>query len=126
MYLLLFVLAALLGVFQAQPQRSPSSIEGVVTRLGTTEPLANANVQLNLEVSADRRDEIERQLQPDTPPIDSFHRKATTDGNGHFFFDSKPLCPNASSNWTPQPVPGELFLLLLQFIHNFKGFVPKH
>jgi hypothetical protein len=98
MYLLLFVLAALLGVFQAQPQRSPSSIEGVVTRLGTTEPLANANVQLNLEVSADRRDEIERQLQPVTPPIDSFHRKATTDGNGHFFFDSNPLCPNASSN----------------------------
>lgn len=84
---LLFVLAALLGVFQAQPQRSPSSIEGVVTRLGTTEPLANANVQLNLEVSGDRRDEIERQLQPDTPPIDSFHRKATTDGNGHFFFE---------------------------------------
>ena len=69
MNLLLFVLAAIGGAFQAQPQRPPSSIEGVVLKLGTTEAIVNANVQLNLEVSDDRRDELERQPQsPDIPP----------------------------------------------------------
>ncbi len=73
MNLLLFVLAAIGGAFQAQPQRSPASIEGVVIKLGTTQPLANANVQLNLEVSDDRRDELEQQPQsPDIPPKDHF------------------------------------------------------
>jgi hypothetical protein len=89
MNLLLIVLALLAGAFQAQPQRSPSSIEGVVMKLGTTEPLANANVQLNLEVSDDRRDELERQPQsPDISPQDTFHRKATTDGTGRFIFEN--------------------------------------
>ena len=89
MNLLLFVLAAIGGAFQAQPQRPPSSIEGVVLKLGTTEAIVNANVQLNLEVSDDRRDELERQPQsPDIPPKGIFHRKATADSNGRFIFEN--------------------------------------
>jgi protocatechuate 3,4-dioxygenase beta subunit len=88
MNLLLFVLAALTSAFQALPPRAPSSIEGIVLKLGTTEPLANAVVQLNLEVSDDRLNEVERVPQPDIPPEELFHRKATTDSNGRFSFEN--------------------------------------
>src|SRR5262245_11640753 len=88
MNLLLFVLVALAGAFQAQPPRSPASIEGVVLKLGTTEPLANATVQLNLEISDDRGYEVERHPPPDTPPEDLFHRKVSTDSNGRFIFQN--------------------------------------
>jgi Carboxypeptidase regulatory-like domain len=91
MSLLLFVLVTLAGAFQAQPPRPPSSIEGVVLKLGTTEPLANAVVQLNLEFSDDRTYEVERHPQPETSPQapqDLFHRKVSTDSNGRFIFEN--------------------------------------
>jgi protocatechuate 3,4-dioxygenase beta subunit len=89
MNLLLIALAALFGAVQAQPQRSPASIEGVVMKLGTTEGLANATVQLNLEVSDDRRNEpVEPTQASDIPPVDRFHRKATSDTNGRFIFEN--------------------------------------
>ena len=87
MNLLLFVLIALAGARQAQPPRAPSSIEGVVLKHGTTEPLANAVVQLNLEISDDRSQQVERDSLPDIAPENLFHRKVLTDSNGRFLFE---------------------------------------
>lgn len=78
MNLLLIALAAIVGAIQAQPQRASASIEGIVVKLGTGEPLANASVQLNLEVSDDRRSE----------PREQFRRKATSDADGRFIIES--------------------------------------
>jgi protocatechuate 3,4-dioxygenase beta subunit len=80
MNLLLITLAAMAGAIpvQAQPQRSPASIEGVVVKLGTSEPIAKANLQLDIEVSEDRLADRRDQL----------HRNATSDGNGHFIFEN--------------------------------------
>jgi protocatechuate 3,4-dioxygenase beta subunit len=88
MTLLLFALATLAGVFQTQPPRSPASIEGVVLKLGTTEPLPNATVQLTMEVSDDRSYEVEPHPQQGNPPQDLYHRKAATDSNGRFIFEN--------------------------------------
>src|SRR2546425_1217377 len=83
MNLLLIALAAMIGTVQAQPQRPSASIEGIVVKLGTGEPLANASVQLNMEVP-------EQPLSSANPPREQFHRTAGSDGNGRFIFDSVP------------------------------------
>src|SRR5262245_34518464 len=79
MNLVLIALIALAGAIQAQPQQ-PASIEGIVVKLGTGEPLADASVQLNLEIPEERRFEIPQRQQP--------RRQARTDSNGRFIFDN--------------------------------------
>src|SRR5436309_1405274 len=86
MNLLLIALAAMAGAIQAQPQQPSASIEGVVVKLGTGEPLANANVQLNLEDSQDRRSESAERGADSARPREDFHRTAKSDTNGRFIF----------------------------------------
>ena len=78
MNLLLIALAAMAGAIQAQPQRPSASIEGVVVKLGTGEPLANASVQLNME----------QPPSSEIPRGEQFHRKAKSDSNGRFIFEN--------------------------------------
>lgn len=66
-------------------QQPGASIEGVVVKLGTGEPLANASVQLNLEDSQDRRSESAERADSARPRED-FHRTAKSDTNGRFIF----------------------------------------
>src|SRR5262245_43550116 len=82
MNLLLIALAAIVAAIQAQPQRATASIEGIVIKLGTGEALANASVQLNMEVSP------EQGPGPAILPRDQFHRTARSDANGHFVFEN--------------------------------------
>ena len=83
MNLLRIALAALIAAVQAQPQRPSASIEGLVVKLGTAEPLASASVQLNLEVSDDRRSE-----SAGGPPRGQLQRKGRSDANGRFIFEN--------------------------------------
>jgi hypothetical protein len=80
----LIALAALFSAIQLQPQRSPASVEGVVLKLGTTEPLANANVQLNLELSETSAPNLLFRIRLRICRPSEFHRKATSDSNGRF------------------------------------------
>src|SRR5262245_55447676 len=81
---LLIALAALLGVIQAQPQQPSASIEGIVVKLGTGEPLSNASVQLNVELPSEGPPAASR------PPREQPRRTAKSDGNGRFIFESVP------------------------------------
>ncbi len=82
MNILSMALIALVAGIGLPAQQPPASIEGVVTRLGTGEPLANASVQLNLE-------DAQSEERPGIPrPIEDFHRTAKSDRNGRFAFES--------------------------------------
>ena len=77
--LLLIVLAALIASAQASPQQPIASIEGVVVKLGTGEPLANASVQLNTEFPGEPSGwNISQQVR----------RTARSDRSGRFVFES--------------------------------------
>src|SRR5947207_7259743 len=74
------LLMALVALLVQQPQ---ASVEGVVIRLGTGEPLANASVQLNLE---DGQQPEERPARP--RPREDFHHNVKSDANGRFIFEN--------------------------------------
>jgi protocatechuate 3,4-dioxygenase beta subunit len=79
MNILLMALIALAVQIGQQPR---ASIEGVVIKLGTGEPLANASVQLTLEDGrAERLPVLPR-------PREDFHRAAKSDRDGRFVFES--------------------------------------
>ena len=82
--MLLMALIALVAQIGLPAQQPPASIEGVVIKLGTGEPLANADVQLNPEdAQAD-----ERPAGPRPGPRDDAHRAAKSDRNGRFLFEN--------------------------------------
>src|SRR5437762_9841139 len=85
MNMLLIALIALIAGIGGAPQQPRASIEGMVVKLGTGEPLANASVQLNLEDSQDRRSESAERADSARPRED-FHRTAKSDTNGRFIF----------------------------------------
>ena len=66
------------------PPQQPASIEGIVIKLGSGEPLADAKVQLDLVERLERRSEP---MQPPTSP-ENFHRMARSDRNGRFVFQN--------------------------------------
>jgi hypothetical protein len=80
MTLLLIAFAALVATLQAQPPQQPSaSIEGVVVKLGTGEPLSDATIQLNTELPGEPSGwNLARQVR----------RAARSDRNGRFVFES--------------------------------------
>jgi len=81
MDMLVMALIALLTRVALPTPQAPASIEGVVIKLGTGEPLANAGVQLNLESApSDER--------PDILPREDFHRSVKSDRNGRFIFEN--------------------------------------
>jgi protocatechuate 3,4-dioxygenase beta subunit len=73
------LMVALIALLVQQPR---ASVEGVVTKMGTGEPLPNANVQLNLE---DAQQPEERPVRP--RPREDFHHNAKSDANGRFVFE---------------------------------------
>src|SRR3954464_6904770 len=82
MNMLLMALIALVAGIGLPVQQPQASIEGVVTRLGIGEPLANATIQLNLEDS-------QSEERPGFPrPVADFHRTAKPDRNGRFVFEN--------------------------------------
>ena len=85
MNMLLIALITLIARVGAA-QQPGASIEGVVVKLGTGEPLANASVQLNLEDSQDRRSESAERGADSARPREDFHRTAKSDTNGRFIF----------------------------------------
>jgi hypothetical protein len=81
MDMLVMALIALLTRVALPTPQAPASIEGLVIKLGTGEPLPNAGVQLNLEVApSDDR--------PDILPRKDFHRSVKSDRNGRFIFEN--------------------------------------
>src|SRR5437867_7095222 len=87
MNMLLIALIALIAGIGGAPHQPRASIEGVVVKLGTGEPLANAGVPLNLEDFEDRRSESAEPAGGGRPKED-FHRNATSDRNGRFIFEN--------------------------------------
>src|SRR5262245_33948323 len=79
----LMVLIGLVSRIGLAPQQPRASIEGVVVKLGTGEPLANANVQLNLEDS-----QPGERLGGRPRPREDFHRTAKSDRTGRFIFEN--------------------------------------
>src|SRR5437868_5578183 len=81
--MLLMALIALAAGIGLPVQEPHASIEGIVVKLGTAEPLANAEVQLNVEdAQADDRPVTPRpRLRADS------HRTATSDRDGRFLFE---------------------------------------
>lgn len=78
---LLFVFAALFAAIQLQPQQPSASLEGIVVKLGTGEPLANATVQLIVEIPGELSGwNMAAQVR----------RTAKSDPNGRFVFESIP------------------------------------
>jgi hypothetical protein len=84
MNLLLIAIAAMIGIVQTQPQRPSASIEGIVVKLGTGEALADASVQLNLDIP------LEQQLIAPPPSRDRLQRTARSDSSGRFIFENVP------------------------------------
>src|SRR5215831_4288843 len=82
MNILLMVLVALAVRVGQTPQQPGASIEGVVVKLGSGEPLANAGVQLNLE---DGR--TPERPGPPRPPLE-FHHTTKSDRDGRFIFEN--------------------------------------
>jgi hypothetical protein len=76
----LIVLAAILAMLQAQPQRPSASIEGVVVKLGSGEPIGNANIQLNLQIAGEPALLL--------PVSEELRRTARSDENGRFIFEN--------------------------------------
>src|SRR5215472_7059286 len=82
MNMLLMVLVALVASIGRPGQQPRASIEGIVVKLGTGEPLANASVQLNLE-------DAQVEERPSGPrPREDFHRAAKSDRDGRFIFEN--------------------------------------
>ncbi len=80
--MLLMALIALVARIGLPAQQPRASIEGVVIKLGTGEPLANASVQLNLE------DAQTEQRPGQQRPREDFHRNAKSDRDGRFIFEN--------------------------------------
>jgi len=72
MNILLMVLAALAVRLGVPAQQSGASIEGVVVKLGSGEPVANAEVRLSFQDAP----------RPGSPPT------TKSDSNGRFFFEN--------------------------------------
>jgi carboxypeptidase family protein len=84
-------LIALLGA--QQPSTAPATVEGVVVKAGTREPLAGARIQLERERSdVLRREQNETPPAPGAPPppIPEFHFSATTGPDGRFLIEKLP------------------------------------
>src|SRR6185436_12312646 len=81
MNVLLIALAAIMAVVQTQAQLPTASIEGVVVKLGSEEPIPNANVQLNLQIAGEQPPLL-------LPVSDQFRRTAKSDSNGRFIFEN--------------------------------------
>jgi hypothetical protein len=84
MNLLLIAVAVMIGIVQTQPQPPSASIEGIVVKLGTGEALADASVQLNLDIPP------EQQLVVPPPSRDRLQRKTRADSSGRFIFENVP------------------------------------
>src|SRR5262245_31727122 len=80
MDMLVMALIALLPRVALPSPQAPAWINGVVNKLGTGEQLANACVQLNMEVTPSE--------QPDRLPREDFHRSVKSDRNGRFIFEN--------------------------------------
>src|SRR5215471_16596998 len=72
------LLMALLALVVQEPR---ASIEGVVIKMGTGDPLPNASIQLNLEGGQPE----DRPARP--RPREDFHHTAKSDANGRFLFE---------------------------------------
>ena len=84
-------LIALLGA--QQPSTATATIEGVVVKTGTREPLAGARIQLERERGdLSRREQNETPPAPGAPPppIPEFHFSATTGPDGRFVIEKLP------------------------------------
>ena len=79
-----FIFLITLALQVPSPPQPAASIEGVVIKLGSGEPLADAKVQLDL---VDRLERRSGPMQPPTPP-ENFHRTARSDRNGRFVFQN--------------------------------------
>src|SRR6185369_16457164 len=91
----------LLLFFAAYPQQ-PASIQGVVVKQGTGEPIAGATVQLNLTPENGTGREMDIRIPPE-----DFHRTATSDQTGRFILENV--------------TPGEYQLIAT---HPSGGYVP--
>jgi protocatechuate 3,4-dioxygenase beta subunit len=80
------VLGIVLAVLLAQAPQG--SIEGVVTKLGTGEPIAGATVQLNRERDRSIIQSLPAMVQQDPAIAFSFHRTLTTGQDGKFAFEN--------------------------------------
>jgi carboxypeptidase family protein len=102
-------LLALLGT--QQPSTAPATIEGVVVKTGTREPLAGAKIQLDRERGdLSRREEDQPPPVPGAPPPPppEFHFGATTRLDGKFVIENVP--PGEYRLYATHPggyVPGE-------------------
>src|SRR5689334_20663737 len=74
------LMMALIALLVQEPR---ASVEGVVIKMGTGEPLAGANIQLNLE---DAQQPEDRPVRP--RPREDFHHNAKSDANGRFVFEN--------------------------------------
>jgi hypothetical protein len=86
-----FALLALLGA--QQPSTATATIEGVVVKTGTREPLAGARIQLDRERADEfRRGQEQRPLGPGDPPppLPASHFGATTGADGRFTIENIP------------------------------------
>jgi len=96
MHLLLVALLALIGVQDTQPAGT-ASVEGVVTRAGSSQPVANASVVIS---SLSRRD-----------------FGATTDGNGHFVVSNMHAgtfrIDVKAEGYLPNPLPNRVSIIRL-------------
>jgi protocatechuate 3,4-dioxygenase beta subunit len=72
------LLMALLALVVQEPR---ASIEGVVIKMGTRDPLPNASIQLNLQNGQPE----DRPARP--RPREDFHHTAKSDANGRFLFE---------------------------------------
>jgi protocatechuate 3,4-dioxygenase beta subunit len=79
----IFVIALALQI--PAPPQPPASIEGIVIKLGSGEPLADAKVQLDL---MDREERTSGPTRPLVSPPENFHRTARSDRNGRFIFQN--------------------------------------
>src|SRR5690349_8125558 len=68
--------------------QSSASIDGIVVKQGTGEPIAGATVQLNLAVSRNPILPGLDQLPSPLSASDTSHRSATTDKSGRFEFQN--------------------------------------
>ncbi len=66
-------------------QQQQGSIEGVVVKMGSGEPLADANVQLHLDGDSVRMPQVAG--PPPLTPEQEFHRYAKTGRDGKFVFE---------------------------------------
>ena len=78
-----------------QPPANPATVEGVVVKLGTREPVSGARVQLELErdpFDPSRNGQVQMQPRPvgGAPPLPENHFAATTGPDGKFVTENVP------------------------------------